>query len=92
MSFYLKDPQSRVDYAIDWTSRLDGATIVASAWSVAPAEEGGIAVETYGFGGITTEVRFSGGITGHNYRLVNLITLSDGRADTQSLTLRVEET
>ena len=92
MSFYLKDPRSRVDYGIDWAGRAAGATIVASAWSVIPAEEGGVAVETFGFGGVSSEVRFSGGIAGHSYRLANLISWSDGRADTQSLTLRVEET
>ena len=30
MSFYLKDPQSRVDYAIDWTPYLDGQAIETS--------------------------------------------------------------
>ena len=31
MSFYLKDPHSRVDYAIDWSSDLAGRTIEALA-------------------------------------------------------------
>ena len=33
MSFYLKDPQSRVDYAIDWSPYLDGQTIETSDWA-----------------------------------------------------------
>ena len=36
MSFYLKDPRSRVDYAIDWAPYLDGQSIVASLWTVVP--------------------------------------------------------
>lgn len=91
MSFYLKDPLSRVDYAIDWAAQLEGATIAASAWSIAPAEEGGIAVEQHSFSGATTAARFAGGVTGHNYRLHNMIALSDGRAESRSMTIRVEE-
>jgi hypothetical protein len=91
MSFYLKDPSSRVDYAIDWAAALDGAAIAASAWSVNPGEAGGIAVEQHGFSGATTTVRFAGGIGGHSYRLHNLVTLSDGRAEARLTTIRVEE-
>ncbi|HKR23859.1 MAG TPA: hypothetical protein VJS15_01250 [Allosphingosinicella sp.] len=91
MSFYLKDPLSRVDYAIDWASQLDGAAIEASAWSIAPAEAGGIAVEQHSFSGARAGARFAGGVTGHSYRLNNMIALSDGRAESRSLTIRVEE-
>ena len=31
MSFYLKDPLSRVDYTIDWSPHLDGQTIAAAS-------------------------------------------------------------
>ena len=41
MSFYLKDPDAAVDYAIDWAPYLDGRTIVASDWSIAPVEATG---------------------------------------------------
>ena len=39
MSFYLKDPEARVDYAIDWSGYLDGQTIaeVAAMLRVRPA-------------------------------------------------------
>ncbi|MGQ0589347.1 MAG: phage fiber-tail adaptor protein, partial [Sphingosinicella sp.] len=45
MSFYLKDPHSRVDYAIDWANYLDGQIIADSQWFVAPAETGGIDID-----------------------------------------------
>ena len=91
MSFYLKDPQARVDYAIDWAPYLDGQTIVASLWSVAPAEAGGIAVDEHSFLPARSAARLSGGVIGHAYGIANQVTLSDGSTDARSIVLRVEE-
>ena len=91
MSLYLKDPDATVDYAIDWALYLDGKTIVASAWSVAPEEAGGAAIEEASFDGGRTAVRASGGVAGHGYSLANHVTLSDGSSDDRSITLRVEQ-
>lgn len=91
MSFYLKDPQSRVDYAIDWAVYLDGQTIVSSLWSVAPVELGGIAVDEDSFTPSRTAARLTGGIVGHCYSVSNQVTLSDGTYDARSIALRVEE-
>lgn len=91
MSFYLKDPQSRVDYAIDWALYLDGQAIVASAWTVAPAEAGGIAVEEDSFEPAKTAARLTGGVIGHCYGVANRVVLSDGSSDSRSIALRVEQ-
>ena len=91
MSYYLKDPDAAVDYAIDWTPYLDGRTIVASSWSVAPVETGGVEVGEASFDGARTAVRLSGGIVGHGYSLANHVTLSDGSGDDRSIVLRVEQ-
>ncbi|HYN45762.1 MAG TPA: hypothetical protein VES64_03635 [Allosphingosinicella sp.] len=91
MSFYLKDPEARVDYAIDWALYLDDQTIVASAWSVEPDEEGGLAVDEESFALARAAARLSGGVVGHSYSVSNLVTLSDGSADSRSIILRVEE-
>lgn len=91
MSYYLKDPQSRVDYAIDWALYLDGQTIVASDWSVEPVEADGIVADEDSFEPERTAARLSGGIIGHVYAVSNLVTLSDGSADARSIALRVEE-
>jgi hypothetical protein len=91
MGFYLKDPQSRVDYAIDWSGYLDGQTIAASEWTVSPAETGGIAVEEASFGLDRSAARLAGGLVGRIYDVVNRVTLSDGSVDERSLTLRVED-
>ena len=90
MSFYLKDPQSRVDYAIDWSPYLDGQTIETSLWRVVPDEEGGIVAEEVSFESARTAARLAGGVTGHNYSVSNEVTFSDGTTDVRSITLRVE--
>lgn len=90
MSFYLKDPQSRVDYAIDWSVHLDGQTIEASLWVITPDEAGGVVAEENSFEPARTAARLAGGLTGHSYAVANLVTLSDGSTDVRSITLRVE--
>nr|WP_165363644.1 hypothetical protein [Sphingobium cupriresistens] len=32
MSLFVKDPQARVDHAIDWSAYLAGQSLVASLW------------------------------------------------------------
>lgn len=92
MGFYLKDPQSRVDYAIDWSAHyVDGQTIAASSWTVSPAEPGGIAVDGSSFDLLRTAATLTGGVAGHVYSVGNRATLSDGRVDERSLIIRVEE-
>jgi hypothetical protein len=91
MSFYLKDPQARVDYAIDWAAYLDGQTIVDSLWAIAPVETGGVAIEDESFEPARTAARLTGGITGHCYNVSNQVTFSDGTTDERSIALRVEE-
>ena len=92
MSFYLKDPQSRIDYELDWgAGYLDGQTIVASAWAVTPVEEDGLTVESDSFGLMRSAVRIAGGVAGHVYSLTNRVTLSDGSIDERSISLRVEQ-
>lgn len=90
MSFYLKDPQARVDYAIDWAIYLDGQTIEASQWLVTPDEAGGIVAEESSFEPARTAARLAGGLAGHIYSVSNQVTLSDGSSDLRSITLRVE--
>jgi hypothetical protein len=91
MSFYLKDPQSRVDYRIDWGGYLDGQVVAASAWTVTPTETGGLGVDGSTFDLERTSATLTGGLPGHVYSATNRVTLSDGRSDQRSITLRVEE-
>lgn len=92
MSFYLKDPLSRVDYAVDWGSAyLDGQTIVGSGWTVEPEELGGIAVDQESHDLGRAAARLSGGVAGRVYSVSNQVALSDGTMDRRSIFLRVEE-
>ena len=92
MTFYLKDPRSEIDYAIDWGSGyLDGQTILSSTWSVTPGEADGLALGEESFDLTRTAVRLTGGISGHVYSVSNLVALSDGTLDERSISLRVEE-
>ena len=89
---YLKDPSAEIDYSVDWAAGyLDGQTIFLSQWAVAPAEPGGVAVLTEAQSGGRTPATLTGGMPGRVYRVTNRVTLSDGRRDERTLTLRVEQ-
>jgi len=91
VSYYLKDPASRLDYAIEWVPYLDGQTIAGSEWSVAPAEAGGIAIDDERFDATRSAATLSGGIVGHVYSITNRVTLTDDSIDERSICLRVEQ-
>lgn len=92
MTIFLKDPQAGIDYAVDWgQGYLQGQAITGSAWSVTPDEPGGVQV-TGELGNATrTAVTLAGGEPGKVYRVANRVTLSDGRTDERSVTLRIEQ-
>ncbi len=90
MSFYLKDPNSRIDYTVDWRGYLDGQIVAASAWSVSPDEAGGVAIEAESFDLERAAVTLSGGVAGQVYAVANRVTLSDESVDERTLTIRVE--
>ena len=50
MSLFVKDPQARIDHAIDWSASLAGQTLAASEWRVEPDEADGVTVEAAAFG------------------------------------------
>ncbi len=91
MSYYLKDPQSRIDYSVQWLGYLDGQTLANSQWTVTPSEAGGIVVEEASFDLGRTAVRLSAGRVGNVYTVSNRVTLSDGSLEERSITLRVEQ-
>lgn len=91
MSYYLKDPGSTIDFAIDWSPWLAGGAIGASEWTIIPAEAGGLTRASDGFAPTRTVVTVDGGVRGRVYRLMNRVTLSDGRRDERTLSVRVEE-
>lgn len=92
MSLFVKDPQSRIDYRIDWGAAYLGTNlIVASIWEVSPDADGGVAVAGSSHDGRSAVVTLVGGHTGASYALINRVTLSNGEIDERSVAIRVEQ-
>lgn len=90
---YVKDPQAKLDYSVDWTAGEGGSwlqtgeTITASTWTV-PA---GITQSTPApsFTGTKTTIWLTGGTVGVNYAVVNHITTNQGREDDRTIHIHV---
>jgi len=92
MTFLLKDPQSTLDYAVDWGAEyLEGDAIADSSWSVSPDEDGGVTLVSSRFDLLVATAQVSGGKPGKVYRLTNQVTTASGREDSRSIVLRVEQ-
>lgn len=92
MSLFIKDPDSRIDYSVDWGAAYLGANLIAAShWQVTPLEEGGVEVAASGHDGLSTLVTLTGGRTGASYALTNRITLTNGEVDERSIAIRVEQ-
>lgn len=92
MTFLLKDPAAMLDYAIDWgADYLEEDSLAQSDWSVVPAEPGGVAVSGSVFDAKFTTATVSGGLAGRVYQLINHVMTQQGRQDSRSVVLRVEQ-
>ncbi len=92
MTMMVKDPDTRIDFEFDWGAAYpDGQAVVASSWTIAPDEPGGIAVPAAAYDLMRATATLTGGIAGHVYRVTNRVTMSDGQIDERSVTMRVEE-
>ena len=91
MTLYLKAPQARVDYRIDWGARHLGPWLITdSVWRVEPTAPDGLTVAAHAHDGRVTSVTVTGGEAGHVYDLINRITLSNGEVDERAISFRVE--
>lgn len=87
MRRFRKDPQARLDYTIDWTSKIQlGDSIVASQWYVDDPEG---TLSDYTHNTQTTTVWISGGIDSETYEVTNRITTAEGRIDERTIILQV---
>lgn len=92
MSLFIKDPQSRVEYVMDWGAlHLGVHTITGSEWAIDPQHEGGLAVVDHRHDGRATTLTLEGGKGGMVYDVTNRVTLSNGEIDERSLSFRVEQ-
>ena len=92
MSGYIKDPDSTLDYGIDWSRWLtEGESIVDSQW-VVPADL--TVVDNQFVSSGKTIVWLSGGVVGKRYTITNRITTNSNpqsRVEDRSFTIRVRE-
>ena len=92
MTLLLKEPQSTLDYSVDWGAHyLAGDLIASSEWKVGPDEPEGLAVAESGVEEGIATVRVAGGIPGRLYRLSNDIVTARGLQDRRTVTIRVEQ-
>ena len=75
MSFLLKDPDAVLDYLVDWGAEYLGTDVLTTSdWSVEPNEPAESPSSRARSTARTTTVKASGGIPGHVYRIVNVVT------------------
>lgn len=90
MARYIKDPEAKLDYSVDWAPWLQaGETVTASTWQV-PA---GLTQTTPSpsFTDTETTIWLTGGTVGETYLVTNHVTTSDTRQDDRSFTIMIVE-
>ena len=88
INIYRKDPDSVVDYTVDWTYWLSGSDSIAAATFTAQT---GLTIQSHSFTDTTTTVWLSGGTAGTSYRVTSHVTTSEGRQDDQSFIIDCRE-
>ena len=84
---FFKDPDSVLDYSVDWTTWLNGDSIANSSW-IAPS---GITVDSDNHNGSVATAWLSGGTEGASYTVVNRIDTALGRQHDQTIIFVVQE-
>ena len=87
-SSFIKDPDSVLDYKIDWTDWLDTDTIATSSWVT---DDAGITIDSDSETTTETTVWLSSGVAGSSYILTNTITTAVPRTAERSITIYVLE-
>ncbi|API58868.1 hypothetical protein BSL82_05705 [Tardibacter chloracetimidivorans] len=89
----LKDALAVLPVEIDWTDALaEGDSIQTASWAVAPAEDGGLVVDSHEKTDTVATAVISGGIEGVMYRLTNTVVTALGYADSRSISVRIGAT
>ena len=86
------DPNSQLDYGVDWTARMVKETdaIVSSTWILEPPLQE-VPGKPNSFDIYTTVCWITGGTVGKTHRATNRITTADGRTIDRSIFLRIVE-
>lgn len=86
-SFFVKDPDSVLDYQENWATWLGTDTITTSTWTVPT----GITKDSDTNTTTTTTIWLSGGTAEQAYSLVNRIVTTDGRTSERAIVVYVKE-
>jgi hypothetical protein len=88
METFLKDPDAKLDYAIDWSEWLaSGDTISSHEWTVAE----GINHEDAGESAGVTTIWLWGGTLGETYTIACKIVTTDGRTDERTFKIQIAD-
>lgn len=87
MGQFIKDPDARLDFVIDWSEWVvEGDSITSSVWL-----PGGLDASDESLDGARATVWLSGGTPGVTYKVTNRVTTSAGRIDDRTLDVLVIE-
>ena len=88
--YFHKDPDSQIDYTINWASRLGADTISGvPTWAFDPSGE--LAESSKSNTPTTATVVTTGGVAGKVYRVTNQIVTTGGLTMEEGVTVRVDE-
>lgn len=92
MAVFVKDPDSRVDYTMDWgVAYLGDQHIVSSNWAVSPQSADAPVIEGSSHDGRKTAVTLSGGAIGKVYDITNRVMLGNAERVERSISIQVEQ-
>jgi len=84
---FIKDPNAKLDYTVDWSSYLGSDTIDSVEWVVPD----GITMESQEETESVATIWLSGGTAGTDYDVVCRITTVGGRIDDRTIVIKVRE-
>lgn len=87
-NYFIKDPQSTLDYTVDWTSWMAAGDAISSVVWTVPS---GITQASVSATDTTATIWLSGGTVGQSYNVQCKITTSGGRTDERTITIIVRQ-
>jgi len=96
-SYILKDPQAKLNYAIDWSDWLGADTITSSTWAVtsfstSTVDTTTLAVNSSSISANTTTIAVvTGGTSGNIYNLTNKVWTNNSLIERRSFRVKVED-
>lgn len=84
---FVKDPNSTIDFAVDWSEWLSSSdTVSSSSWEVS-----GLTVSSTSVANNVTRAFLTGGIAGVDYLITNRVTTQGGRIEDRSILVQVRQ-